>query len=54
VGRTEDPYTFPHWQGTHVRVSADPPQDVEADGELICRTPVEVIINPGALRVIVP
>jgi len=54
VGRTEDPYTFPHWQGTHVRVTADPPQDVEADGELICHTPVEVTINPGSLRVIVP
>jgi diacylglycerol kinase (ATP) len=54
VGRTEDPYTFPHWQGTHVVVTADPPQDVEADGELISQTPVDVSIIPGALRVIVP
>jgi hypothetical protein len=27
---TEDPDTFPHRQGTEIKVTADPPVDVEA------------------------
>ena len=54
VGRTEDPTTFPHWQGTEIRVVADPLMDVEGDGELIGHTPVTLKVKPGAIRVIVP
>lgn len=54
VGRTDDPYDFPHWQGARIQVMTDPPQDVEGDGEMLGRTPIEATVNPGALRVIVP
>ena len=54
VGRTEDPNTFPHWQGAEIKISADPPVDVEGDGELIGRTPVTIKVRPGAVKVIVP
>ncbi len=37
-----------------LRVETEPPLDVYADGEFICRTPVEVTTLPRALRVIVP
>jgi diacylglycerol kinase (ATP) len=54
VGRTEDPNTFPHWQGAEIKVAADPPVDVEGDGELLGHTPVVIRVKPGAIRVIVP
>ena len=54
VGRTEDPATFPHWQGAEIKISADPAVDVEGDGELIGHTPVTIKVKPGAIRVIVP
>ena len=41
-------------QTEHVRVETDQPMDVYADGEYVCRTPVEVSIEPAALKVIVP
>jgi len=28
--------------------------DVYADGEYVCRTPIEVSVQPAALKVIVP
>jgi diacylglycerol kinase family enzyme len=54
VGRTEDTTIFPHWQGAEIKVVADPPVDVEGDGELLGHTPVTVRVKPGAIRVIVP
>ena len=36
------------------RVETDRPLEVYADGEYVCRTPVEIGVAPGALRVIVP
>jgi diacylglycerol kinase family enzyme len=41
-------------QADRVRVASDPPLDVYADGEFVCRTPVEVSVRPRALRVIAP
>ena len=35
-------------------VKTDPPLDVYADGEYVCRTPVEISVAPSALRVITP
>ncbi len=43
-----------YFQATGLRVETESPLDVYADGEYVCRTPVEVGILPGALRVIVP
>jgi len=45
---------FESQQGVGVRVETDTPWDVNADGEYVCQTPVEIGIEPAALRVIVP
>jgi diacylglycerol kinase (ATP) len=37
-----------------VSVETDRPLDVYADGEYVCRTPVELSVASGALRVVVP
>jgi diacylglycerol kinase (ATP) len=36
-----------------LRVETERPFDVYADGEYVCRTPVEVAIEPAALRVVI-
>ena len=41
-------------QTSRVRIETEHPLDVYADGEYVCRTPVEVTLQPAALRVIVP
>lgn len=46
--------TLAHWKCRTLRVEADPPQDVEADGEALGRTPVELSVLPKAINVIVP
>ena len=40
-------------QATRVRVETEHPLDVYADGEYVCQTPVEVAIQPAALKVLV-
>ena len=40
-------------QVERLRLDADRPLDVYADGEYVCRTPIDVTVAPGALRVIV-
>jgi diacylglycerol kinase family enzyme len=50
VGRPQVAY----FQASGLRVETASPLDVYADGDYVCRTPVEVGILPGALRVIVP
>ncbi len=40
-------------QARSLRVECDPSRDVYADGEYVCRTPVEVTVESGGLRVIV-
>lgn len=39
-------------QTTHLTIETDPPLPFHADGEYICRTPVELSAAPGALRTI--
>lgn len=51
VGLTEG---LPHWQAREVTLEADPPQEIECDGEIIENTPISASIVPAALRVIVP
>jgi diacylglycerol kinase (ATP) len=41
-----------YFQATRVRVETEVPLDVYADGEYVCRTPVEVTVQSGALRVL--
>jgi len=42
-----------YFQANRLRVETDRPVDVYADGEYVCRTPVEVTVQHGAIRVIV-
>ena len=43
-----------YFQAARVRVETEHPLDVYADGEFVCRTPVEVGVEPAALRVVTP
>lgn len=43
-----------YFHAARVRVETEHPGDVFADGEFVCRTPVEIGIERGALKVIVP
>jgi diacylglycerol kinase (ATP) len=43
-----------YFQTERLKLETDEPQDVYADGEYVCRTPIEVRIARGALQVIVP
>jgi diacylglycerol kinase family enzyme len=41
-----------YFQSGRVRVETEPPLDVYADGEFVCRTPVEVGVERGVLKVV--
>jgi diacylglycerol kinase (ATP) len=41
-----------YFQASRVRVETETPLEVYADGEFVCRTPVEVSLQPGALKVL--
>jgi diacylglycerol kinase (ATP) len=43
-----------HAQAASVRIDTDPPAEVEADGQIVGRTPALFSVLPGALRVVVP
>jgi len=43
-----------YFQTGRVQVETEHPLDVYADGEYVCRTPVEVAIQPAALTVLIP
>ena len=43
-----------YFQASHLRVETEHPLDVYADGEYVCRTPVEVRVANAALRVVIP
>ncbi|MGA8490495.1 MAG: diacylglycerol kinase family protein [Terriglobales bacterium] len=43
-----------YFQAERLKLETEIPQDVYADGEYVCCTPIEVSVAPGALRVIVP
>jgi diacylglycerol kinase (ATP) len=43
-----------YFQANRLRVETETPLDVYADGEYVCRTPVEISVQRAALRVIVP
>ena len=43
-----------YFQTERLKLETDKPQDVYADGEYVCRTPIEVRIARAALQVIVP
>jgi len=41
-----------YFHASRVRVETEHPLDVYADGEYVCRTPVEVGVHRGALKVV--
>ena len=43
-----------YFQSERLRIETDRPLDVYADGEPVCRTPIEVTVAPRALTVLVP
>ena len=43
-----------YFQADRLRIETDEPLDVYADGEYVCRTPIEVNVERAALQVIVP
>ena len=43
-----------YFQAARVRVETGVPLDVYADGEYVCRTPVEIFLQRGALRIVAP
>lgn len=43
-----------YFQAARLRVETEWPLEIYADGERVCRTPIEVAVKPGALKVIVP
>jgi diacylglycerol kinase (ATP) len=43
-----------YFQVERLRVETEHPLDVYADGEYVCRTPVEVTVQSGALKVLTP
>ena len=40
--------------GRHIRVETDPPRRMQADGEMLGLTPVEIHVEPIAVRLLVP
>jgi diacylglycerol kinase (ATP) len=54
VGRHLDLRDVNYFQTARLRVETERPIEVYADGEFVCRTPIEVAVEPGALKVIVP
>jgi diacylglycerol kinase (ATP) len=42
------------FQAARLRVETETPLDIYADGEFVCQTPVEISLQPGALRVLIP
>lgn len=43
-----------YFQTTRARVETERPLDVYADGEYVCRTPVDVGLHPAALKIVTP
>jgi diacylglycerol kinase (ATP) len=43
-----------YFQAERIKLETEEPQEVYADGEYVCCTPIEVGVARGALRVIVP
>jgi len=41
-----------YFQASRARIETEIPLDVYADGEFVCHTPVEVSLQPGALKVL--
>jgi diacylglycerol kinase (ATP) len=52
-GRHLEIRSVSYFQAARVRVETEIPLEVYADGEYVCHTPIEVTVEPSALKVIV-
>lgn len=43
-----------YWHGSHVKLEATPPLQVQVDGEVMGETPLELTVKPAAVRLLVP
>ena len=50
---TPDQETVYHWQAKEIRISTDPPQNIQVDGEVGWKTPIFIEVIPEAVQVIV-
>lgn len=50
----DTPGPFEAWQAKEIEIEADPPQAIQADGEMLEPGPVRISVLPSALQVIVP
>jgi diacylglycerol kinase (ATP) len=46
--------TLRYWQGREVRITCDPAQEIQCDGELLEPAELHCVVRPGALKVLVP
>jgi diacylglycerol kinase (ATP) len=53
-GRHLDIPQVDYFQAQGLRIETEVPMDVYADGEYVCRTPIDVSVVPAILKVIVP
>lgn len=54
VAGSENAEALQHWQARDIAVTAEPPQTVQADGEMIGASPIHVRVLPQAVRIILP
>jgi len=54
LGSPETPDSLLHWQVSKVQIRSDPPQQIEADGDLIGVGQASIEVLPLALNIIVP
>ena len=54
VGKNELKDQALHWQVKSVTLESDPVQSTQADGEMWGESPIEIKVNQGGLKVLVP
>jgi diacylglycerol kinase family enzyme len=45
---------FQYWQVKEAKIDVDPPQSVQLDGDIVGKSPINVVCNPQCLKVVVP
>ncbi len=54
IAGNENAEPLQHWQARNIRIATETPETIQADGEMIGKTPAHVTVVPQAVRVIVP
>jgi YegS/Rv2252/BmrU family lipid kinase len=54
ITRNENAGPLQHWQAREIKLVSEPSQAVQADGEILGKTPVNIRVIPQAVSVIVP